>query len=141
MDKKRVMTTTRLYTWAEFNWKRTQEKIEDQLAAVAPVDADGKYTHTETMVLSIAIITASGCKPVETLIHDHHRDPWNEVLMTLKDYFEKGIKRVQVEYRIEYETSKIVGVEGDEDVVEVEARNTVTSKTGSAKKRRVCFSI
>jgi len=61
--------------------------------------------------------------------------------MTLKDYFEKGIKRVQVEYRIEYETSKIVGVEGDEDVVEVESRNTVTSKTGSAKKRRVCFSI
>lgn len=61
--------------------------------------------------------------------------------MTLKDYFEKGIKRVQVEYRIEYETSKIVGVEGDEDVVEVEARNSVTSKTGSVKKRRVCFSI
>jgi hypothetical protein len=61
--------------------------------------------------------------------------------MTLRDYFEKGIKRVQVEYRIEYETSKINGVEGDEDVVEVEVRNTVTSKTGSAKKRRVCFSI
>jgi hypothetical protein len=94
-----------------------------------------------TMVLSIAIITASGCKPVETLIHDHHRDPWNEVLMTPKDYFEKGIKRVHVEYRIEYETSKIVGVEGDEDVVEVEARNTVTSKQVPRKKRRVCFSI
>src|SRR5271157_633835 len=40
MDKKRVMAITRPYTWAEFNWKCTQEEIEDQLAAVAPVDAD-----------------------------------------------------------------------------------------------------
>jgi hypothetical protein len=61
--------------------------------------------------------------------------------MTLKDYFEKGIKRVQVEYRIEYETSKIVGVEGDEDVVEVEARNTVTNKQVPRKKEGMFFDI
>jgi hypothetical protein len=61
--------------------------------------------------------------------------------MTLKDYFEKGIKRVQVEYRIEYETSKIVGVEGDEDVVEVEARNTVTNKQVLRKKEGMFFDI
>jgi hypothetical protein len=101
MDKKRVMAITRPYRWAEFDWKRTQDEIEDQLAAVAPVDADGKHTHTKAMVLSIAIITASGCKPVETLIHNDHQDPWEEVLMTLRDYFEKGIKCVQVGYRIE----------------------------------------
>jgi hypothetical protein len=45
MDKKGVMGITRPYTWAEFNWTRTHEEIEDQLATVAPVDADGKYTH------------------------------------------------------------------------------------------------
>lgn len=72
MDKKREMALARPYRWAELDWKFAHEQIEEQRATGAPVDTDGRYTHMKDMVLSIAIITASGCKPVETLIHNHH---------------------------------------------------------------------
>ena len=77
-----------------------------------------------------------GLSKAEMLIET--QDDWWDVEENLKDYFDKDIKRVRVEYKVLYVSQK---PEKDSDVEEIESPTTTNKAAGKRGAKNTPISI
>jgi hypothetical protein len=130
-DKKCVLSKVRPYKMGLANLRI----IDREMGAAMQAETD-KLQVVFARESGVAALYGLGLSKAEMLIET--QDDWWDVEENLKDYFDKDIKRVRVEYKVLYVSQK---PEKDSDVEEIESPTTTNKAAGKRSAKNIPTSI